>query len=220
VEDRNSGLTPPQIEASVRAWVTYMTLKLGRVPIIYAGLYSWPDLTDSADLTTSPLWVAQYTSAPCPNIPVPWTRWMFWQTSATGSVPGIPGAALDLDLFNGTLDDLRAFTAPGACGDAVCSAQETTDTCPHDCPPCGTIGADGGMIDDGDACFVGGGPRRYLRQITDGGDGGDLIWTYATASVAEVSSGHWNLYFEAAGRYRVEVYTARGYASSTRAAYL
>jgi len=219
VEDRNSGLTPPQIAAAVRAWVDHVTPKLGRPPIIYAGLYSWPELTGSADQTASPLWVAQYTSAPCPNIPAPWTRWMFWQTSATGSVPGIPGANLDLNVYNGTLDDLRAFTQPGSCGDNVCSGDETPTTCERDCAPCGTIDSDGGVIDDGDACFLTGGPARYLRQITSVGDGGDLIWTYATAADDELSFGQWNLHFEAAGRYRVEAYTAHAYAGSTRAAY-
>ena len=130
------------------------TAAIGRPPIVYAGLYSWHDLTGSADLTTSPLWIAQYTTAPCPNIPTPWTRWMFWQDSSTGSVAGIPGSTLDLDVFNGTLDDLRGFDVGGACGDGQCSGSETTESCPADCPPCGTIPPSGGTIDDGDACFV------------------------------------------------------------------
>jgi GH25 family lysozyme M1 (1,4-beta-N-acetylmuramidase) len=212
-------LSPAQVAAAVRAWVDHVTARLGRAPIIYAGLYSWHDLTGSADLTSSPLWVAQYTSAACPNIPTPWTRWMFWQTSSSGSVPGIPGAALDLDVFNGSLDQLRAFAAPGVCGDAICSGGETPERCPIDCAPCGTIARTGGEIDDGDACFVAGGPAQYLRRVAGAGDAGDLIWTHTTASAAEANFAQWNLYFEAAGRYRVEVYTAHSYAGSTRAAY-
>jgi lysozyme len=215
----SGGLSTAGVEASVRAWVAHVTGKLGRPPIIYAGLYSWHDLTGSADLTTSPLWVAQYTSAPCPDIPAPWTRWMFWQYSATGAVAGIPGSTLDVNVFNGTLDDLRGLTTAGTCGDARCSGGETTDSCPADCPPCGTIGADGGTIDDGDACFVAGGPAQYLRHIGDTGDQGDLIWTHATPSANEANFAQWNLYLAEAGRYRVEAYTAHAYASSTRATY-
>ena len=212
--------TPAQVTTAVEAWVAHVTEKIGRVPIIYAGLYSWHDLTGSADLTSSPLWVAQYTRAPCPNIPVPWTRWLFWQYSATGSVPGIPGMTLDVNVFNGTLDDLRAFTMPAVCGDGRCSTDETADSCALDCQPCGIIGADGGVIDDGDACFVAGGPAPYLRHIAGAGADDDLIWTHATDSEAEANFAQWNLHFEAAGRYRVEAYTAQAYAGSTRAGYL
>lgn len=215
----NGGLAPAQVAASVRAWVDHVTQKIGRPPIVYAGLYSWADLTGSADLTTSPLWVAQYTTAPCPDIPAPWKRWQFWQHSSMGAVPGIPGATLDVNWFNGTLEQLRQATAGGSCGDGVCSGAETADSCALDCAPCGVIGRDGGTIDDADACFVGGGPPQYLRQATDAGQGGELIWTYATPSANEVSYGQWNLFFQDAGRYRVEVYTAAAYASSTQAAY-
>lgn len=144
---------------------------------------------------------------------------MFWQYTATGSVAGIPGSTLDLNVFNGTLDDLRGITAGGTCGDGRCGTGETPDSCPADCPPCGTITADGGTIDDGDACFVAGGPAPYLRHVA-GGEQGDLIWTHATPFAEEENYAQWNLFFAEAGRYRVEVYTAQAYATSTRAAYV
>src|SRR5450432_3788341 len=85
----NGGLTQAQVATNVHAWVDHMTTAIGRVPIVYAGLYSWPDLTGATDVTTSPLWIAQYTTAACPNIPAPWTQWMFWQHSDTGTVNGV-----------------------------------------------------------------------------------------------------------------------------------
>lgn len=215
----SGGLSTDEVAAAVRAWIDHVTAAIGRPPIVYAGLYSWHDLTGAADVTTSPLWVAQYTTAPCPNIPLPWTRWLFWQYTATGSVAGIPGATLDRNWFNGTLDQLRSYTLGGSCGDGRCSADESTDSCPVDCPPCGVLTADGGTIDDGDACFVAGGPEQYLRRVA-GGDEGDLIWTHATASAKEANYAQWNLFFAEPGRYRVEVYTSHAYATSTRAAYL
>lgn len=216
--ETSGGLTTDQVAAAVRAWVDHVEAAIGRPPIIYAGLYSWHDLTGSADMATYPLWVAQYTSAPCPNIPLPWTRWLMWQTGA-GHVDGVPGDQLDLDVFNGTIDDLRAFSVAGACGDSVCSGDETVATCAADCRPCGSIAPGGGEVDDGDACFTGGGPAEFLRPVADAGEQGDLIWTHATANADEVSSGDWSLYFEAGGTYRVEVYTDGAYAQSHRAAY-
>jgi lysozyme len=216
----SGGLTTAGVAASVRAWVAHVTAAIGRPPIVYAGLYSWHDLTGSANVTTSPLWVAQYTTAPCPNIPTPWTRWLFWQYSATGSVAGIPGATLDVNVFNGTLDALHDFTSGGTCGDGRCNSGETADSCAVDCPPCGTIAAAGGTIDDGDACFVAGGPTQYLRRVAGSGEQGDLMWTHATPSASEANFAQWNLFLAEAGRYRIEAYTAHGYASSTRAAYV
>jgi GH25 family lysozyme M1 (1,4-beta-N-acetylmuramidase) len=196
----SGGLTQAQVTAAVKQWIDHVTAAIGRPPIVYAGLYSWPDLTGGADFTTSPLWIAQYTSAACPNIPGPWTKWLFWQHTATGSAPGVTGSNLDLDVFDGTYADLLAF----ANGSAA---------------PCGVIAADGGEIDDGDACFGAGGPSATLRQVSDAGMNGDLIWTHATAAAQEANFASWHLYFAEAGRYQVEAYTAAAYASSKQATY-
>ncbi len=45
----------------------------------------------------------------CPNVPEGWQSWTFWQTSESGSVPGLSGDA-DVNLFNGSAADLRALT--------------------------------------------------------------------------------------------------------------
>ena len=196
----NGGLTQAEVTAAVTQWIDHVTAAIGRPPIVYAGLYSWPDLTGGADFTTSPLWIAQYTSAACPNIPGPWTKWLFWQHTATGSAPGVTGSALDLDVFDGTYPDLVAF----ANGDAA---------------PCGVIDATGGEIDDGDPCFGAGGPSATLRDVTDAGMNGDLVWTHATDATTEANFATWNLYFAEAGTYEVEAYTAHAYATSKQATY-
>jgi len=198
----DGGLSNAQVAANVKAWVDHVTTAIGRVPIVYAGLYSWPDLTGSADETTSPLWIAQYTTAACPNIPAPWAQWMFWQHSDTGTVNGVTSSQLDLNVFNGTLDQLQAFAAGSAA------------------PPCGTIAATGGTVDDADACFTPGGPSAYMRHVTDAGNNGSLYWTHTTQGASEANYGQWNLYLASAGTYHVEVYTAAAYATSHAADYV
>jgi lysozyme len=51
------------------------------------------------------LWLAHYTEQ-CPALPPPWTRWAFWQYTDNGQIAGIDGA-VDLDVFDGSLDELR-----------------------------------------------------------------------------------------------------------------
>jgi hypothetical protein len=82
------------------------------------------------------------------------------------------------------------------------------------------IAAEGGVIDDGDPCFVGGGPATSMRHVTDAGDDGDLVWTHTTEDADEANFGQWNLDFAAAGTYTVEVYTDARYAQSKQADYL
>ena len=195
------GLDQTAVVASTRAWIAHVAAAIGRQPIVYAGLYSWPTLTGGADVTSSPLWIAQYTSAACPNIPAPWTSWLFWQHSNTGAVTGVVSGELDLDVFNGTRAELEAFAA---------------GTAP---PSCGTIAATGGTIDDADACFTPGGPAQYMRHVADAGNANGLSWTHTTTAATEANYGQWNLDLVAAGTYRVEVYTAAAYATSHAADY-
>jgi len=198
VEDTGA-LPPDKVAAAVRAWVARVRPVIGREPIIYTGFYFWRDDVGALDMTASPLWHAQYTTATCPNIAPPWTDWAFWQYTATGRVAGITGD-VDLDRWNGTREDLASFAA----------AEQ----------PCGVIPPEGGEIDDSDPCFVSGGPPEFLRRVTDAGEGSGLIWTYATASAAEVSFAHWELVLAQAGRYRIEVSTPAPYAASSQARYI
>ncbi len=198
--ETTGGLSQPVVEAAVRAWIDHVTPIIGRPPVIYAGYYSWQDYTGNANLTSSPLWHAQYTSAACPNIPTPWTAWTFWQYSSTGTVPAVLGETTDLDVFDGTLAQLQAFAD-------------------HAPSPCGTIGATGGEVDDTDACFAAGGPASTLRHVTDAGERASLTWTKATAAALPGNFAQWTLDVVEPGTYRVEVYTAAAYAQAHHAPY-
>lgn len=100
--ESTGGLRPAQIAKQVTIWIDRVRARLGVEPIIYTSPDFWRDEVGGADLSSQPLWVAHYTKD-CPRVPAPWTRWMFWQYSKTGRVPGIKGY-VDLNVYQGKLD--------------------------------------------------------------------------------------------------------------------
>lgn len=74
---------------------------------------------------------------------------------------------------------------------------------------CPAIPADGRMIDDTDACFDKRGTATSW-YAGDRGMEGACLYTYATDEAAPDNHATWELRFEQAGRYRVEVYTDGG----------
>jgi GH25 family lysozyme M1 (1,4-beta-N-acetylmuramidase) len=201
--EADGGLPPAQVAAKVKLWIDHVSAATGQTPIIYTGFYFWRDRVGApAFAASSPLWHAQYTSAACPTIAQPWDDWAFWQYTSSGTINGISGP-VDTNRFNGTFDDLMALTPSGGAPVA----------------PCAKLPADGGTIDDGDACFSGGGPATSMRHVTTAGEGGDLVWTYTTEDATEGNYGEWSVDLTEAGTYKVEVYTAGAFAESTRARY-
>jgi len=94
------GQPPDVIAAKVRHWIDLVRAGTGKQPIIYTGPYFWQDNV-GAGFDDIGLWVAHY-GPPCPLVPAGWDRWQIWQYDDDGGY-------LDLDVFNGSLDDLRAL---------------------------------------------------------------------------------------------------------------
>ena len=85
--------------------------RLQETPIIYMSPWFATEILKSTPgLERFPLWIAQYTQQPFPTIPKPWSSWTFWQYSQSGRVRGISSASVDLDRFQGSLDDLKRLT--------------------------------------------------------------------------------------------------------------
>lgn len=108
---------PTTLKQRVYDWLDTVQAATGRAPIIYSypSWFAALQMTD-AKLANYPLFIASYNS--CATIPQPWTTAVFWQYSATGTVPGVTGQA-DVDRFFGSADDLNAFTIqPAAAPDA------------------------------------------------------------------------------------------------------
>ena len=118
---------PDELVAWVRAFLARCEQRFGRVPMIYTGPSFWrycllPDKRDlSLELTAYPLWQVDY-NAPAGRPKVmsgtagttekgSWT-WTFHQYSGHGRVRGVMDrfgrpTNTDLNVFNGTLEDLR-----------------------------------------------------------------------------------------------------------------
>lgn len=101
------------------------------------------------------------------------------------------------------------------CGDQICSPGEEIE-CPGDCPVCGVVPAEGGLVDDG-ACFERFGPDQYWRQETGIGHGGSLFWTNGFESEQPSNWARWTVAVEASGTYRVETAVLPEFAQSRRA---
>lgn len=75
--------------------------------ILYTGPYFWRDQVkgeSDSRFARFKLVIAHYGLKPSvgPLVPLPWNNWDFWQISETGGI--------DLDLFNGSLDQLKSLT--------------------------------------------------------------------------------------------------------------
>jgi GH25 family lysozyme M1 (1,4-beta-N-acetylmuramidase) len=100
-------LTPSQIVAWTRAFLSEVATRTGRIEAVYTSA-SWWNLCTSSDTTfgQNPLWVASYSSSPLP-FPTGWTGFTFWQYSSTGSLPN--GQVVDRNVFSGDAAALAAL---------------------------------------------------------------------------------------------------------------
>jgi lysozyme len=127
--DRPS-VTPAVYQARLREWIDTVRARLGRDPIIYTGGYYWDSWVQSGEWASLPLFHAEYPnystrrswSDPVPNagcaryVSNQWPRYSFWQYAGDNTVASTLGGAgtfgstaVDMDVFDGTLDELRAL---------------------------------------------------------------------------------------------------------------
>jgi lysozyme len=96
----------------LRVFLARLEQNIRRVPIIYTAPYFWREFgSTEAHWLKWPLWIAHYTTASQPMATPPWTRWTFWQTTdkGPGATYGVSSASIDLNWFNGTIEQLYAF---------------------------------------------------------------------------------------------------------------
>lgn len=86
-----------------------------KCPMIYTGPGFWAQYGDQTKRDywlQFPLWLAHWTSASAPLLPAPWVLWVFWQFTAKGpgEVFGSESLSIDMNRFNGTLNELMEFS--------------------------------------------------------------------------------------------------------------
>ena len=105
------GLTPVQMTQWIRAFLTEVTTKIGRRPMIYTNTNWWNPCTGSdASFGGYPLNIAGYTTNP-PRLPAGWSTFAIWQHAAGSNAEA---GNYDKDVFNGDLLGLRTLAGPAA----------------------------------------------------------------------------------------------------------
>jgi len=90
-------------------WLRAVENHLHLTPILYLSPAFMTDVLHNASaLEQYPVWLAQYTTDVAPDVPKPWAKWTFWQHTRQGTLPGVL-SHVDLNRFNGTLDELKAL---------------------------------------------------------------------------------------------------------------
>ena len=112
------GLTADKIIPRVKTWLDEAEAAFGRKPMIYGGVsFLETNLSQLGGgpppwAPCYPLWQGWYPSqngvGMSPLMPRGWFQWTFWQYSENGYLNGI-NAKVNLDVFNGTLQDLYNF---------------------------------------------------------------------------------------------------------------
>lgn len=95
----------------LETFVKTVEARTGRVPIIYTAPAYWNEFgSKAAAWKKYPLWIANY-KVTKPAIPLPWTDYLMWQytDSGDGEAFGTETKEIDLNVFNGTENDLRKF---------------------------------------------------------------------------------------------------------------
>lgn len=106
----DDGVDPAAYQAGAKQWLDYVESKTGRRPIVYSALFFSEFIGDA--FLDYPLWVANYKSSfdGCPSVPDGFTEWKIWQWTDSNKVSGVDGG-VDSNVFDGTLDELKAFIA-------------------------------------------------------------------------------------------------------------
>ncbi|MGY0002357.1 GH25 family lysozyme [Micromonospora sp. I033] len=94
-------MTPGQLVAWVRDFVTEIAVRTGRQAMIYTNRNWWNPCTGSSQsFAANPLFIANYSQNP-PPLPAGWTSFTIWQHAAGAAIPGSDFSSADLDVFKG-----------------------------------------------------------------------------------------------------------------------
>jgi GH25 family lysozyme M1 (1,4-beta-N-acetylmuramidase) len=111
--------------AAAMEWCNYVKVQTGKPVVIYSNISTYQNfLSKDSRSKNYPLWIAwpPYTipdpQTANPAMPAARSDWTFWQYSfgehnALGPANGVGRTGVDVDVFNGTLDELKAWAGIG-----------------------------------------------------------------------------------------------------------
>jgi lysozyme len=106
---------PSNMTALLRYFCDTIESELHVIPALYTGYYYWMAYGSQDEYWKKhPFWLAWWADESVIKVPPPWDKWTFWQytNKGIGADYGVESAQIDLDYFNGTVDELRAMVAP------------------------------------------------------------------------------------------------------------
>jgi GH25 family lysozyme M1 (1,4-beta-N-acetylmuramidase) len=103
---------PPGFADDVRDCLEHIATVTGRRPVLYTspGFYAgW--LASGRLFEVADLWIAHWTALPTPIVPLGFGDWHFWQytNQGVGAEWGVSSARVDLNRWNGTLEELHEY---------------------------------------------------------------------------------------------------------------
>lgn len=107
---RQTSPSVPEVRRHVTAALERVRDRMGCAPLLYTNWHMGSQYLNDPQFAQYPLWIADWTKAPAPRLPPPWSRFAFWQRSDV--LPDSPSPA-DFDLFHGSLAEL-ALMARGS----------------------------------------------------------------------------------------------------------
>jgi lysozyme len=112
-EVTDSGDSSATAITEAQNFINEIQARTGLTTIIYTDPGFWTGLGNTTQFGAYPSWIANW-GVTCPDMPSPWTNWLFWQDADNGTVNGMncPGAC-DLDEFNGDLSQLQQIGVGG-----------------------------------------------------------------------------------------------------------
>ena len=103
--EKDGKLPKKMLQKDVKKWLDIVEEKYGVKPILYTSYKFKKDFLDDPVFNEYPYWIAHYYI----NKLAYKGDWVMWQHTDCGKVEGIKGF-VDCNIFNGTVQDLEAFT--------------------------------------------------------------------------------------------------------------
>lgn len=97
-----------QFHGDVLTWLRTVEAATGRPPILYTGVAFKQQYLRDEHFDAYPFWAAHYNGRRSPRYR---GKWVLWQYTDQGTVSGVQGP-VDLNVFNGKIQDLRALCLP------------------------------------------------------------------------------------------------------------